>query len=145
MFPLVAISKRQTCASVSTPEAELVAGSHGLVRELLPALDMCDKILPVGYDAVFHEDNQAMIRVIETGRNPTMRYLHRTHRISIATLHEIITGQVSDAKINCEYTTSAEMAADIFTKGFTDKTKWTHAVRSVGIIQVSDIPRKEHK
>ena len=37
MFPLVAISKRQTCASVSTPEAELVAGSHGLVRELLPA------------------------------------------------------------------------------------------------------------
>ena len=145
MFPRVAISKRQTCASISTPEAELVTGSHGLVCELLPALDMCDKILPVGYDAVFHDDNQAMIRVIETGRNPTMRYLHRTHRISIATLHEIITGQVSDAKINCEYTTSAEMAADIFTKGFTDKTKWTHAVKPVGVIQVNDIPRKEQK
>ena len=120
MFPLVAISKRQSCASVSTPEAELVAGSHGLVRELIPTLDMCDKILPVGYDAIFHEDNQAMIRVIESGRNPTMRYLHRTHRISIATLHEIITGQVADTTINCEYTTSAEMAADIFTQGFTD-------------------------
>ena len=86
-----------------------------------------------------------MIRVIESGRSPTMRYLHRTHRISIATLHEIITGQVSDAKINCEYTTSAEMAADIFTKGFTDKTKWTHAVKSVGVIQVNDIPKREHK
>ena len=143
MFPLVAISKRQSCASVSTPEAELVAGSHGLVRELIPALDMCDKMLPAGYDAIFHEDNQAMIRVIETGRNPTMRYLHRTHRISIATLHEIITGQVADTKINCEYTTSTEMAADIFTKGFTDKTKWDHAMRSIGIIDLADVPHSK--
>ena len=84
-----------------------------------------------------------MIRVIETGRNPTMRYLHRTHRISNATLHEIITGQVSDTKIGCEYTTSAEMAADIFTKGFTDKTKWDHATKSVGIINVADVPRNK--
>ena len=45
MLPLVAISQMQSCASVSTPEAELVAGSHGLVRELIPALDMCDKNL----------------------------------------------------------------------------------------------------
>ena len=86
-----------------------------------------------------------MIRAIETGRNPTMRYLHRTHRISIATLHEIITGQVSDAKINCEYTTSAEMAADIFTKGFTDNHTWKHATRSVGIIDVDDVPRQKNK
>ena len=45
MFPLVAISKRQTCVPLSTPAAEIVAGSHGLVREFVPALDMCDKIL----------------------------------------------------------------------------------------------------
>ena len=48
MFPLVAMSKRQTCASVSTPEAELVAGSHGLLRELVPALDMGDKVFAAG-------------------------------------------------------------------------------------------------
>ena len=145
MFPLVAISKRQSCTSVSTPEAELVAGSHGLVRELVPALDMCDKILPDGYLAFFHEDNQAMIRVIETGRNPTMRYLHRTHRISIATLHEILTGQSTDTTVKCQFTKSSEMAADIFTKGFTDKGKWTHATRSVGIIDVADIPKPKPK
>ena len=112
------------------------------MRELLPALDMSDKILPAGYDAIFHDDSQAMIRVIETGRNPTMRYLRRTHRISIATLHEIIAGQVSDANISCEYTTSAQMAADVFTKGFTDKTNWNHAAESVGIIDVDKIPRR---
>ena len=64
---------------------------------------------------------------------------------SIATLHEIITGQVSDTTINCEYTTSAEMAADIFTNGFTDKTKWNHATRSVGIIGVGEIPQSKRK
>ena len=145
LFPLVAISKRQSCTSISTPEAELVAGSHGLVRELIPALDMCDKILPVGYDAIFHEDNQAMIRVITTGRNPTMRYLHRTHRISIATLHEIVTGQASGTPVVCEYTSSAEMAADIFTKGFTDQGKWGHATKSVGIIDVEEIPQRKER
>ena len=72
-----------------------------------------------------------------------MRYLHRTHRISIATLHEIITGQVADTKIDCEYTKSAEMAADVFTKGFTDKVKWDHAARSVGIVDAADIPRSK--
>ena len=142
---MVAISKIQSCAAASTPEAELVAGSHGLVRELLPALDMCDKILPVGYDATFHEDNQAMIRVIETGRNPTMRYLHRTFRMSIATLHEILTGQVTDTVVRCQYTNSSEMAADIFTKGFTDKTKWNHATRSISIVDAADIPHSVQK
>eukprot|EP00974_Lingulodinium_polyedra_P055943 5380419-Lingulodinium_polyedra.AAC.1 len=70
MFPLVAVSKRQTCVSASTPEAELVAGSHGLLRELVPALDMCDKVLPKEYPAFFHEDNSAMIRVIKNGTQP---------------------------------------------------------------------------
>ena len=58
---------------------------------------------------------------------------------------EIITGQVSDATINCEYTASAEMAADIFTKGFTDKVKWDHAARSVGIIDIADVPQTKTK
>eukprot|EP00974_Lingulodinium_polyedra_P028587 2753652-Lingulodinium_polyedra.AAC.1 len=62
MFPLVAVSKRQTCVSVSTPEAEFVAGSRGFLRELDLALDMCDQVLPKEYPALFHEDNNAMIR-----------------------------------------------------------------------------------
>ena len=38
---------------------------------------------------LFHEDNQAMIRVVATGKNPTMRYLVRTHRVSVAWLHDV--------------------------------------------------------
>eukprot|EP00974_Lingulodinium_polyedra_P117609 11163892-Lingulodinium_polyedra.AAC.1 len=63
-----------------------------------------------------------MIRVIKTGRNPTMRYSHRTHRISIAVLHEILTGRAHlSKKVDVEYTLSNGVAAGISTKGFTDK------------------------
>eukprot|EP00974_Lingulodinium_polyedra_P066239 6409766-Lingulodinium_polyedra.AAC.1 len=66
---------------------------------------MCDKFLPEEYPALFHEDNNAMIRVIKTGRNPTMRFLHRTRRISIAVLHEIVTGHDNlTKKVDIEYT-----------------------------------------
>ena len=32
---------------------------------------------------IYHEDNDAMIQVVEIGRNPTMRHVGRIHGISI--------------------------------------------------------------
>ena len=57
-----------------------------------------------------------MIRVLETGRNPTMRYLHRTHRVSVSRLHEA--HQRKDFDLMYELT--SRMCADIYTKVFTD-------------------------
>ena len=54
----------------------------------LLALDLWHKLLSHKPGLVFHDDNQAMIRVVETGRNPTMRYISRTHGVSVAWLHE---------------------------------------------------------
>jgi len=87
----------------------------------LPSLDLWYTLLPSCTGLRVCEDNQAMIRVIETGKNPTMRYLHRTHRVSVAWLHEVCQG----AEIKLTYEVSAKMAADIFTKAFPDKNKWT--------------------
>ena len=33
-------------------------------------------------------DNQGMLCVMKSGRNPTMRHLTRSHRVSVAWLHE---------------------------------------------------------
>ena len=79
----------------------------------LPNLDLWHTVLPHKPCIMFFEDNQAMIRVIETGKNPTMRYLHRTHRVSVAWLHEVFKGD----HLRLMYEISARMAADIFTKG----------------------------
>ena len=69
--------------NTSTTEAEIVAGFFALKTVGLPALAMWEHILPGPVTLTVHEDNQAMIRACYTGKNPTMRYLGRVHRISI--------------------------------------------------------------
>ena len=90
----------------------------------LPSWSLWQAILPHQHTLLVHEDNQAMLRVIETGRNPTMRYLHRTHRVSVAWLHERFQDPEVNAKTFCEE--SDQMCADIYTKAFTDPVKWVH-------------------
>mgnify|MGYP002809758887 CR=1 FL=1 len=86
-FPIAGASKRQTCVSHSTPEAELVAADFALRSAGLPALQLWDTLFERDVCLVFHEDNQAMIRVCLTGRNPTMRHIGRTHRVSVAWMY----------------------------------------------------------
>ena len=87
-FPIVGISQRQGCVCDSTPEAEIVALDFAMRIVGLPYLTLWHTMMPHRPPLVVHEDNQAMIRVMQTGRNPTMRYLGRTRRISVAWLHE---------------------------------------------------------
>ena len=55
----------------------------------MPYLTLWHTMMPYRPPLVVHDDNQGMIRVMQTGRNPTMPYLGRTHRISVAWLHEV--------------------------------------------------------
>ena len=115
-FPIAGQSKRQSCVSHSTPEAEIVACDYGLRMTLLPSISLWDKLLKDTFDHVlFLGDNEAMCRVIRTGKNPTMRYLHRTHGVSIAWLHERFKSDTLKLAGIC----TSRMSADIFTKGFT--------------------------
>eukprot|EP00972_Heterocapsa_arctica_P047466 6999854-Heterocapsa_arctica.AAC.1 len=61
-----------------------------------------------------------MIRVVETGRNPTMRHLQRTHGVSVAWLHETF----KKNKIDLNYELSSRMCADVYTKAFADAILW---------------------
>jgi len=96
----------------------------------LPALSLYDAILQRSAKLVVHEDNQAMIRIVETGKNIALRYLARTHRISIAWLHEVF--QMDE--IELLYAASASMCADIYTKAFSDPRKWEAACWLIGVI-----------
>ena len=62
-FPLTGASKRQTCVSHSTPEAEIIAADFALRTSGIPAQQLWNVILGRQAGLVFHEDNQAMIRV----------------------------------------------------------------------------------
>ena len=70
-----------------------------------------------------------MIKVTETGRSPTMRYLSRTHRVSVAWLHETFSQD-----IDLVYEVSSKMCADIDTNAFTDASKWIAACDLINIV-----------
>ena len=140
---IAAASKKQGCVSHSTPEAEIVAADFALRQIGLPAGYLWDLLTGHQTDAtlagtdhsnscpiLFQEDNQAMIRVCETGRNPTMRQLGRTHQVSVRWLHE----RFNEEWIDLGYCESDKQAADIFTKGFVDPLKWTQVCSLIFIV-----------
>ena len=137
-WPLTGQSKKQTCVSHSTPEAEIVAYDFGLRTIGLPATLLWSTILGQEGDSVtlhVKEDNEAMIKVLTTGRNPTMRYLSRTHGIDIRWLHEVSTGRY----VRLDYTKSEDQAADIFTKPFEVGTKWSALIPLVNMAMPKDL------
>ena len=86
----------------------------------LPCLDLWQMLLPHKPGLIVHEDNQAMMTVVKSGRNPTMRYLKKMHRVSVAWLHQRFKSKVYELV----YEVSCRMAADIYTKAFSDPFKW---------------------
>jgi hypothetical protein len=87
-------------------------------------MDLWDVLLQRDVVLVVHDDNSAMIQVCRTGKNPTMRHLGRTHRVSVQWLHE----RFKDPCYHLVYEETNSMRADIFTKGFADQAKWSHAL-----------------
>ena len=71
-----------------------------------------------------YEDNQAVLQIIRTGKNMTMRHCERTHRVPVAWLHELYTAN-QDTYFKLHFAKSEQMVADLFTKAFTDVNKFT--------------------
>ena len=132
-FPLNATSKKQSCVSHSTPEAEIVAADLAIRTEGLPALQLWDMVLERPMKLVFQEDNQAIIQILKTQNNPTLRHLNRTHRVNISWLCEVFQNLT---EVELKYCKTDEMAAGIFTKAFTSPIKWNAALELIGIIHM---------
>ena len=78
---------------------------------------------------VFEEDNNTAITTIKAGFSNVMRHLSRIHNVSLKWLWEVF--QLPQCEIRrCD---TNEMAADIFTKGFTNAEKWVKALLMIGI------------
>jgi len=115
--------------SHSTPEAEIVAADYAIRQEGLPALSLWDVLAPGHAPMVFQEDNEAMIKVCKSGKNPTMRGLLRTHGVSVAFLKETF----DRGDVDLRYVQSSRQAADIYTKGFTNSDAWNLVTTLIGI------------
>jgi hypothetical protein len=134
LLPVVFYSKRQQCVSHSTAEAEIVALDSAVRLHALPVLSLWQLLFPSS-QCVVHEDNQAAMQIIRSGKNPTLRHLGRTHRVSVAWLAEAFAHE----DLQIVYESSSNMAADIFTKAFTDPRRWDHACRLIGLSAPCDL------
>ena len=129
-FPLSGQSKKQTAVSHSTVEAEFVAEDHAVRTGGLPALQLWERLLDRPLVLEVYQDNQATARIMTTGRAPTLRHIERTHSVSVAWIHERISGP----DINLNGCSSDVMAADMFTKHFINWEKWGSACHLFGIV-----------
>jgi hypothetical protein len=129
-FPLTAKSAKQSCVSTSTPEAEAVSAAEALRTCGLPALDLWDTLLGKPTKLIFEEDNTSFIRIMETGGNSVaLRHMNRTHGINLCWLAEVF----KNRQVELRYCKSTEMAADIFTKAFTNPAKWLEALAQISV------------
>eukprot|EP00435_Cladocopium_sp_Y103_P040038 s2308_g10.t2 len=137
-FPIAGGSKRQGCVSHSTPEAEIVAADVTLRTMGLPTMSIWSTITGSLPKLVFHDDNQGMISVVRSGRNPTMRHLERTHGISIQSLHE----HFQQERFVLLYEITSKMAADIHTKGFKNPLAWQRACMLINLLAYEELGSK---
>ena len=129
-FPLAAVSKKQTSVSTSTAEAELTSLFY-MVRNLgLPGTELWSTLLGRNVLVDIFEDNQAVLQIVHTGKNMTMRHFERTHRVPVAWLNELYE---ANEFFNLVYAESADMIADLFTKAFTDVNKFQHRRTRIGL------------
>ena len=69
------------------------------------------------------EDNEAVIKMIIKGRNPTMSHVSRTHRVALDWLFDRIS---LNQKIQTKYIDTKNQFADILTKGNFTRDEWNH-------------------
>ena len=84
---------------------------------------------PGSLEVIFLEDNQATIRILESGRSPSFRHTDKTQRLNLSWLSE----QFKRKHFRLVYVGSSLQAADILTKPFTNSEKWESALRLMGI------------
>ena len=95
-------------------EAEMISLAEGLFVEALPVQDLLSKVAERVVPLVVHEDNEAVIKVIEAGYSVKLRGLLRTHKLSIASVSDFVKTHKNEILI--KYTNTKEQLADLFTK-----------------------------
>ena len=127
-FPISWTSRRQQCVSRSTTESEIVALSDGLFSDAIPVQTVLQLVLGHDVPLVLHEDNQACIHILNSGYSARMKSMNRTHKLSIAALHE----SIQNLELKLEYTESEKQLADMFTKALA-KVKFQAALTKLNI------------
>ena len=120
LYPPVCSSKKQKCAQNSTTEAELVALNYGINQYGIPTADLWSQLLGREVQLSVFCDNSATVHIVTSGKNQSLRYLHRVHSLAISQLHEKLNMNLFEI----QHVPGTHMLADGVTKIISGKTSW---------------------
>ena len=127
------------------PRAEMKTTSNSVVARIDPELDEIrygttrpDGMsiadinglhvqLPKCFQIRHLEDNQATITLLLSGRAGVLRHTDRTQKVSFGWLRQ----QYEEGHFRLLNVDTSEQVADVFTKPFTERTKWIHALKLI--------------
>ena len=66
-----------------------MAADLAIRKEGLPALQLWDMVLERSTKLVFQEENQAIIKILKTQKNTTLRHLNRTQGQRLVALRSV--------------------------------------------------------
>ena len=128
-FPLSAVSKKQGSVSHSTPEADILAADHAIHKCGFPAWSLWREFLGREPELTLLDGNETTCRIIRTG-NTSMRHLLRTHEVAVCWMHEAHARK----QFLVKSIKTAVQCADIFTKSFSESSKWQHARQLINVL-----------
>ena len=110
-----------------------MAADHAVRTEGVPAISFWETILRREAKVIFEEDNESAIRVIVTGKSPTMRRVGRTRKVRLAWLRETLNNGQYDLR-RCA---TDRVEADILIKYFASAATWVYACRLINHARLS--------
>ena len=129
-YPLTWLSKKQSATARSTTEAEMISLCTGIFGDALLIQEFAEQIFEKEVQLQCHQDNSAVIQIVEAGYSPKLRHVSKTHRINLSSLYEVF----EDPSVRLTYISTDKQCADIFTKALAP-CKFPHAL---DLLQMKD-------
>lgn len=121
-------SKRQTATATSTTEAEMASAAAILKGAAVPALELWERLLKRPVTIRLLEDNQATLKVMQSGYSSKLRHMSKTHRVELS----FVTDVCKICGVKPEYIQTHLQKGDFLTKGLS-RDKHCNALDLVGL------------
>ena len=121
-------SKRQTATATSTTEAEMASAAAILKGAAVPALELWERLLKRSVTVRLLEDNQATLKVMQSGYSSKLRHMSKTHRVELS----FVTDVCKICGVKPEYIQTHLQKGDFLTKGLA-RDKHCKALDLVGL------------
>ena len=136
-FPVYWSSRKQQSVARSTPEAEAIAMSGAMFSEAINTQTLLQHLLGFNVATTYHQDNEAVLRILASGYSAKLRHCGRVHRINVAAMSE----QLTSDSITAEYCPTQEQIASGFTKVIAP-AEWGHMLQQLGMQSVGALAAK---